>query len=68
MTHAESKCLIGCHRMLEVKLRGGEVTGGLEVEVLDTRVMYGRVEARVVPVNGTGAKWVKVDRLKEDRQ
>jgi hypothetical protein len=68
MTHAESKCLIGCHRILEVKLRGGGMSTGVRVSIEDTRVMWGRVEARVVPVNGTGAKWVRIERLKEDNQ
>jgi hypothetical protein len=40
---------------------------GLSVAVrcLDVKQVFGRVDVRVTPINGSGEKWVQVDRLRE---
>lgn len=40
----------------------------VEVLVLDTRQVFGRVDCLVEPVSGSGRQWVSVDRLTECRQ
>jgi hypothetical protein len=39
----------------------GEIT--VEVEIVDTRSQFGRVDALVKPVSGSGQMWVSIDRL-----
>ena len=38
------------------------------VRIVDTRQIYGRDEVKITPVNGTGSRWVNINKLSEDSQ
>lgn len=35
----------------------------VRVKVLDTRKAYGRDDAKITPADGSGEKWVNIDRI-----
>jgi len=36
----------------------------IEVTITDARLRYGNVDVHVTPVNGKGAKWTPIDRVR----
>lgn len=57
MTVKTAKEVIG--RQADLRLDGLTVL----VEILDARFVFGRDDARVRPVSGTGEKWVSMESL-----
>ena len=35
----------------------------IKVKIVDARIIFGRTESLVVPIEGSGEKWVQTDRL-----
>ena len=35
----------------------------IKVKIIDARIIFGRTESLVVPIEGSGEKWVQTDRL-----
>jgi hypothetical protein len=40
----------------------------INVNILDTKSVYGRLDVQIEPVAGTGTKWVQCERLQGDNR
>lgn len=52
-------------RYLRVPSSNGKTSILVEVRVVDTRSQFGRTDALITPVNGSGEMWVAIDSLRE---
>lgn len=43
---------------------GGEQALFFEVQVVDVREVFGRVDVQITPVNGIGTRWVSMDTVR----
>lgn len=68
MTTKEMRQAIEGKRFLRVPSGSRKESIWVEVEVLDMRYQFGRLDVQVRPVAGSGSMWVVVDNLSEEAQ